>query len=245
MASSIVERSIRYLRQARANREPFGGRGIIMIHPPKCGGTSVAQSIKLKAWYSTFDLNNAASIRCHERLQEVSQELAGVSLDNFRRSLAIYATTLRKRFVYGHFSYDQGFFEHLHADYDFITVLRDPVSRFISQYYFTKKTMPLDAFLETDQAKRWASDYTNRFSDNHTRENPDDARQSAIANLNKFRVVGKLENLPRLQSEFKSAFGRSIKVPNFNQGSYSKLSAELTGQVADLCKDDVAVYNAF
>jgi hypothetical protein len=141
------------------------------------------------------------------------------------------------------------------GQYDRVTLLREPLSRFLSHYFWDKGrnnqngiNLELEEFLETEQAQAFGSLMT-RFLSGYSwpdaATNPD-AIESAINISKNFAVLGFLDDLPDFRDQIQSRFGWRMKFPVGNQGSVSNYDEFLTGPLAprlrEICAPDLALY---
>ena len=96
----------------------MGERCVILLHVPKTGGSTLKRAIKWKYPAETLFLETLAT-----PLESIPER---VPLDRRREARA----------VVGHLHY--GVHEHFPRECAYITVLREPVSRVISSYYYIK-----------------------------------------------------------------------------------------------------------
>jgi hypothetical protein len=160
----MIKKIISLYNKFYENYEPFGGNGIIFVHVPKCGGTSIANAIKMKSLFSYFDLNNTATIKCATFFNDLDDHIENFHLVNeIRSEFLMYEVYKGTRFITGHFTFSNKIFNEISDDYDYITVLREPVQRFISKYYYNDIEIQLTDFLNTERAHEWGREYVNRF----------------------------------------------------------------------------------
>ncbi len=112
------------------------GKFVVFHHVPRCGGTSVSRALRLRYILSQFSLNAKAS---YETIKNKYPHSPGnVFFDNlysFRESLFDYALNSYIRCVSGHVKFNENTYDKFCNTYKYITVLRDPVQRYLSDYY--------------------------------------------------------------------------------------------------------------
>jgi hypothetical protein len=153
------------------------GNPVVFHHVPKCAGTSIERALRLRyaASYATFDLRSIYSAA--EALYPNSSLNALDKLTAEFRSTEFIAYLYQDvKCIAGHIYFSSLAFEKFSNKYKFITVLREPVDFFISFFYQLTKAkkmywsvgMPLDEFVDTDQARLFGQFYALYFSGNAT-----------------------------------------------------------------------------
>lgn len=219
---------------------------IIYIHVPKCGGSSFGPALRLRY------LTSHASIALNEgnpRLSGTDRMLSDYSAR--RRALRTHVEA-GKRLITGHVQYDAQLHEGAARNYRFVTILRDPVDRFVSHYHYVQRKHPdpgrastLEGFLDTPDAQRLASQYLFYFGGHwqgpgvNTRALTD----KAIRNLARFDLVGDLAD----SDAFLSGLRRLTLTPllrlrrNVAPVPLS-VPPKLRPRIEALCAPDIAIY---
>ncbi len=185
-----------------------------------------------------------------------------MGLDSIQVRDLLLADRLSKpdcQFIAGHFRFTNAVHQALLPKVVSVTVLRDPVDRFLSLYYYNrykqaehgKENLPLDVYITRPKARRSAEDYVRLFrgngSDSRAFATEEDIRL-ACANLELFSVVGCLEQMPQFLEAVEATSGLDLEVPRLNKSPapnavrHENLPAELLQEVERLCAPSARVY---
>lgn len=237
-------------------------RRIAFFHPPKCGGTSVHRWLAL-----TF--GGPAG------LDPIAAEAAASNLDmpsmKLREAiLAYFVQRPNARFISGHYNYSVRAFLGHEDEFDLITILRHPLDRVLSNYYYNRFRegrghFPIESglseWLATSQARATSRVFTRMFvgdSDAAMALDQDgdwhdmrSAVSEAIRNLEKFAIVGTLEQLKDFEVAvqrryaIKSSIGHLRKSPRPDYRRFSDQPPEVQERLLELCEPDLAIYERF
>ena len=227
-------------------------------HVPKCAGMSVARGISRQAFsmlerrlFPTFSVDPRASFRAAEatsgRMMEVREEILA------------YALALGQcRFVTGHVPCRPGLVEEFRGEWHFVTVLRDPVERWISEYvYNTEKNSDwarndlfLEDYLGSHRARVTTTSFLRYFS-NIPDDLPDDPGafvEQAVENLSRFAVVGCVEDMNGFKRAFRDRFGVTLSIPRRNVTPDRSMkdrireNGAVMERIRELCAGDSEIY---
>jgi len=241
---------------------------IAFLHIPKCGGNSITSAIYDR--YKTLDPKNqfrSAFIDANASLKTVeifdgtdpfSDDFHNVL--KFREYLLVYFMSQNASpFIHGHFSFSNLAYENYGHEYAFVTVLRDPVERWISSYFYNKYRHKndlniqeeLSIYLESPRARSNGYEYVKKLTGRIDRGRDytnADAIAEAKKNLDKFAVVGRLEDLDEFKVKFHARFGVKLQIGLQNQGpkpeSFKKavISQGIEMKIRDICQPDLEIY---
>ena len=231
---------------------------VVFHHVPKCGGTSVGRALRKKYLLSQTTIKPDSSFRAHEAVAkscDAESLLTGVF--DLREKMLLYFLFEDVRCVSAHVHFSENAYKLFNPSYKFITILRDPVSRFISNYRWSH-SRPTDhshvdesfeAFLKSDRAKRDGAMYVQYFSG--LPKNADirtaDAIQSAIRNLGKFDAVGVLHDVEAFESKLERVLGIHVRIGHENKqkarnGDAPILDPAVQAELERICAPDLEVW---
>ncbi len=229
---------------------------LCFIHIPKCGGTSLNDGLRKAVGINKYSPRYFKLSSSQTRKQV---EKSGQDLLSLRKDILIKKFESGKlRYITGHLRCTEDIRAMYSPEWKFITVLRNPVKRWISQYFFNvhkksdhfKITMSLEEYLRTDDAVKIGSQYIDFFTDGENLRSQASIDQT-IDTLDHYDLVGILEHLDHFKNEFRENFGRELIIEKKNKNPLSakeikhQVSDEQLGQIEEICKPDMAVYSHF
>jgi hypothetical protein len=256
----LVDRA-KFARHSLLDR--FLPQRFVFHHVPKCGGTSVGRALRKRYLPSQATVLPEASFRAFEAFSDRSDtEQMLVDVLDLREQMLLYLMFADTRCISAHVRFSDTAFLQFCDSYKFITILRDPVARFLSHYSWSHAHIgahaeiatDFDTFLNSTRAQRMGATYVEYFAglpkdaDIRTPE----AVARASANLRRFAVIGRLENLAGFTGDIREQLGFRIRIGHENRspgpGGGIKAADLTVGQrqkVHDLCAPDLAVWENF
>jgi len=235
---------------------------VFFCHVPKCGGVSLSDAIyeslypkilKASRFTSNIDLKGS----------RVASEILNLDMMTVREAqLVNYLNSKGQVFVTGHCRARPEVTSNFANKWNFITVLRKPEKRFVSEYIYNrykssswlKNDSDILEYLDTEKAKSSCTTYARFFSKFSAPEeilaHKDEAIDSAIENIENFASVGVLEHLDSWKKQFNNKFGVNIKVssknttPNNEQAQEIYNNNAVMDRIHELTEIDRTIYEA-
>ncbi len=217
---------------------------ICFIHMPKCAGTSIINA--LRHHYPRRNIR---------RLQTAPARAAAATLNqglDFRSNiLAYHLSEPDAELVFGHYQVTPEIVA-AHPEFDFVTILREPVSRFISNYRYSW-TRPewrdmlsgrdIEAFLDGDEAKSFGYNYLRFLGAKHPQTA--DGIKQAVALLSRFALVGQVERMDVFLNAFERRYGIRLNIgfDNRTPAPQPQLTPHTLERIRALCAPNHALYS--
>jgi len=235
--------------------------GVVFMHIPKTGGSSLSKSLHSQFPDSTFRLFGDSAASAAEALYGIKRADVGASQHIQALNLAVvsYMGAQGVKAIHGHFWYGNGLVALKEQGYLLATLFRNPVDRWFSQFFYNfyqgnKLTQPIDAeferYIGSWQAQFLGRTYTQLLCGHYLDGGIDAAVIEAKGNLEKFDIVGIMEDFNRDAVDL-AKHGLSLKIPHENKGrtpskvvARFKESLEVRSQVEAICAPDIDIYES-
>lgn len=234
----------------------------VYMHMPKCGGTSVSEAL-----YATVPLHQKIGILDSVSIRkamgvlkaDVNNDIAfhdeGDNADEiaaFREQLLVMHMCHNAQLIHGHFLFSEQAWKHFGKDYSYITILRDPVKRTISNYRFDKRIGhffgDFDEYLESDHGRRQALHKLRYFSGMATVRPDQEAQAMALAkqNMARFALIGFMEDMDGFARDFGKIFGVKPRIAHYNGAGKQDAPLQMTEsqrrRLEQLCAPDIELF---
>lgn len=228
---------------------------VFYCHVPKCAGSSISRAIRQQLFAgfkgATFSIDLRGSYK--------SSQVSSMDMMGVREILLAYNLSIAQNyFGSGHVHCRPNLVESYMNEWDFVTILRNPIDRWISEYVYStykdsdwyKNTLHIDDYLESERGKVTGIEFIRYFSSmpNNYVGNVEEFVDEAVANLERFSVIGTVENLERWRESFKTCFHKDLSIPRVNTSPNSGVADKIRSndsvmkKIEELCKPDLHVY---
>lgn len=233
---------------------------ICFMHIPKCAGTSVDSAIR-RHYRSLWEKDGS---RAHKWLDPRAADRVSESTDESmwrmrRRIISYYLAQKETRFASGHFQISTELLDRFGSDYSFVTLLRDPVKRWISHYWFNRAKdsdqafsidTELNEFLETERARGIGQIFLSYFSGTGELSPEERATEQvmdqAIANMRRFDLIGFVEHMSDFTDKFQENFGAGLRVMRRNVSPVATEKRDVDPatreRIRDVCREDIQLH---
>ena len=237
-------------------------RGIVYVHVPKCAGTSVETAIRKNYRISRTIIDPNTSFTAAENALGLNADDATrhdvlMHASEIRRDLLHYQLTQGYKCITGHAPLGAHTLQRWQATHDFVTLLRDPVERYLSHLAFNLAGNgghgaigePLEKFLSRPRAKIMGALYTKYFAG--LPMNADLSSKEAIAaakeTLSRMSVVGFLDQLDEFATDVTCLTGHKISIGHNNKTNTTRkndldISTDGLNLIKELCTPDIEIF---
>ncbi|MEM9806509.1 MAG: sulfotransferase family 2 domain-containing protein [Cyanobacteria bacterium P01_A01_bin.123] len=247
---------MKHFKQIVKNILLRGKPNLFFMHIPKTGGTSIDFAISRHYPISKYYVDpvvtiNVARIVADQNLDAVDFE----ACFSLRENILAYKMGKGIKYVTGHVPFRTDIWEAFHHQYLFTAILRDPIRRFISQYFYNKHKqaeyskidLDFSDYIASEAGARCGATYVRYFmgSSKPTNLFSAEAIQAAKNNLSKFSMIGFLEKLDLAVESFAKISELKLNVPHQNKNPKKnyQLSEQDMAKVRQICAPDIEIYD--
>jgi hypothetical protein len=233
------------------------GRRLVFHHVPKCGGTSVGRALRSSYLLSQGTVTPEESLKAFAAANRGEETTAIGDVFQLREMMLLYMLYSDVRCISAHIPFSNAAFSRFEKNYAFVTLLRDPVDRFISNYLWSHKRKDAEGhvpesfedFLATPRASQMGSVYLRYFSGESTGRLHPRQISSAINNLHRMSFVGFLDDIPHFEAGLRTLTGKRLRIGKENVGRTGGrreeiMSGPLRDKVLAACEPDREIWEA-
>lgn len=235
--------------------------GVAFVHVPKCAGSSVSRAFRVRFLASQTKIEESGVYEAGGLLALALKDNAGLcgrelpleaTVHALKRAMFAYYLSENVKFVQGHVHFDRRTYETVERTHKFITLLRDPVERYLSQYYYdygrpnkNHISDDLETFVDTPHGIDTGRVFLDYFGETHrSGHSESEYVERAKENLDLFAVVGFLDDLDAFRWMIADQLGINMRFGHVNKGSKqrSSLSGSLDEKIRHRCAVDIEIY---
>lgn len=177
---------------------------------------------------------------------------------DLRESVAVYAMEAGYKCIAGHVPYSSHIFDGSGNKYLLMTILRDPVHRYISKYMYNyhksskhcKFEMDFSDYLESDMGTQSGREYL-RYLSGYSLEKSGKSNKELVEkskeNLRQINLIGILEELEDFKTLFYRKTSVKLRIPHKNKmenlTEKQSFNEATMHRIREICKHDIDLYN--
>lgn len=223
---------------------------LCFIHVPKCAGGAL--HLALRRHYGLIERHHLSAIWSRRFASWQNTPLRSYRLALLEKRLS----SPRLRYVSGHYPITLELLEKHEANWHFLTVLRPPVERWLSNYFFNRyknkrhfrTRANLTDYLASSRGRASARTYLRHFGGWQPRASTERCVERACQTLNRFHSVGVTERLDLLGNQLGTVLGGTVHVGKHNLNPLPEsqrdelVTHELRDAIAQECAADTLIY---
>lgn len=255
---SIIVSNLRSLRTSVIGN----ATKLCCCHVPKCAGSSLWKAVYDRT-YSLTEKTIARKFLLDVYACQTASEVERADYPQLATALASYHLADRQHvFVKGHFHCPPPMVTQFSDDWNFLTILREPISRFVSAFVYDtyknktifRNTLGIEEFLDSQRGYYEGKIYMYHFSNYFRNPERSDsavacAKAEAFDTLSRFRLTGVVEDMAGWLAGFERAFGRRPIVATVNASPRPEAAERIFGdkglmrRIEALCETDLEIYD--
>jgi hypothetical protein len=228
---------------------------------PKTGGTSLGRTLT-ELYFDVLRPHKRGMLQLSADASRMTAGLHGLTDEQIRDVVLHYGLVGARpvRLALGHFRYTAKIIEQLGPTWRTATVLREPTSRWLSEYYYNrhktsqhyKTDLDLEAYMESPAGRCGGCCYVRRLVSEAPAGDSSVATASMIAeakqNLERIHVLGLLEEFEDFLRRLGDVLGRRLYVGHLNRNPAPRgardpqLDETTLRRIAALCEPDREIY---
>ncbi|GAB2876256.1 sulfotransferase family 2 domain-containing protein [Microbulbifer echini] len=238
--------------------EPPHPPKIYFCHVPKCAGSSLNSALKQQL----SNPNETAHFDIKLRESNRAAKILDTSMMSVRETILAYNLSIKSNFYgRGHSYCRPDLVSKFSDEWDFLTILRDPIERWISLYTYNtfkesewaKNTLPLNDYMKSQKGISAGQSFIHYFSDFSIspNSNPSDYIDQAIQNLQQFSIVGITHHIDLLAQQINKDYKIELEIPKNNVSPNHTLAQQIQEesktikQIEQICTHDIEIYKRF
>jgi len=231
---------------------------VVNHHIPKCSGKSLVRAFRSK---QLFTIETMKTIDEQAYINVIDNDSKS-HFDNrfnfdFKKNLVKYYMEKGSSFISGHVP----FFEYRPKNFSYkrITVVREPVTRFLSHYNmcttglsrfrYLPSSISLEEFIKTDIARYWGRMQCIFISGRPSLDiDENDLLQLALKSAESFDLIGFQHDILNFNQKLNEILNTNIKIRKLKDSKKSTVNKDTINQkqlelIKDICRVDIELYN--
>ena len=244
---------------------------IFFLHIPKCAGSSLSNAMvrnyidlnkKNDKWIIRLPAEAIAKTRgllAKEQARQLS--ITNECCVRLPEYLLLYFMSQNKvKYISGHVPFSEIAYREFHNEYSFVSILREPVTRWLSEYMFNRfkssnhrkdtANMEIDEYIDSEVGKSQGRQYVLFLGGRINSEDYDSKAsiKRAVDNIKKFSIIGCVENMQEFADRYFERFGvkLSVGLDNLNprpvEWEEYNITKDIITQIENICEPDCEIY---
>jgi len=233
---------------------------ICFVHVPKCAGVSVDSAIRREFRSIRHVGDRSLKALNPGACDDIAEAYDEPNWDVRKTVFSYHLARSHTRYLRGHCQIDGEVLDRFGDEYAFVTILRDPVDRWISHYLYNRYTpewhqyhidRTIEEFVETERGKGIGQIFVSYLTESGTwsveeRKESDDLLERAKENLSRFDVVGFVEDMEGFRRDFADECGIELDLIRRNVNPASENEREIDPgireRIREICQLDLELY---